>query len=352
MRARRSVQKGMLALASAALLFFAVEGAASLLVAVREARWDLAGADAGSIEEEQHCEYDADLGWMNIRGRRFDGLYGPGTSFTTNAQGLRATREYAPEVPEGRYRVICLGDSFTMGYGVGDADTFPALLEAGSERLEVVNMGLGGFGIDQDYLWYLRDGARLEAQLLLLLVIPDDFNRVLTDRFMGLHAKPRLAVEGGELVVHNVPVPQGFAASRSARLARAVAERLGVARLFAGAAERAPEIGDGPLPFTQVSERILQALRDAARAKGQDFAVVYLPPGPLMVRSETPMPVVRWLESFCTGAGIPYYDLTPSFRRIAPEELAAHFAHDHYSPRGNQVVAEALAAIIAADFDR
>lgn len=351
MGAGRAILKGSgVILLSSAFLFLAAEGAASLAVAVREARWELAGGS--SIEEEKHCEHDADLGWMNQRGRRFEGLYGPGTTYTTSAQGFRATREYAREVPAGRYRVICLGDSFTMGYGVGDADTFPARLEAGSERLEVVNMGLGGFGIDQDYLWYLRDGARLEAQLLLLLVIPDDFNRVLTDRFNGLYAKPRLAVEGGELVVHNVPVPQGFSSPPAVLLAREVARRLGMARLVGRAPAAPSEAEGGLLPFTQVSQRILQALRDAARERGQDFAVVYLPPGPLMVSSETPMPVVRWLESFCAGAGIPYYDLTPAFRRIAPEELAAHFALAHYSPAGNQVVADALAAIIAADFDR
>ena len=350
MSERRSILKGSaLILVSSVLLFFAVEGAASLLAAVREARWDLAGAPE-TIEEERHCEHDADLGWMNLRGRRFEGLYGPGTAYTTNAQGFRATQEYAPAAPAGRYRVICLGDSFTMGYGVDDADTVPARLEALSERFEVINMGLGGFGIDQDYLWYLRDGVGLEARLLLLLVIPDDFNRVLTDRFMDRYAKPRLAVEGGELVVHNVPVPEGFASSDGVRLARATAGRLGLARLFGRDAAVPEPAGDGPLPYVEVAGAILQALRDACR--GRDFAVVYLPPGPLMVRSETPMPVVRWLESFCAGEGIPFYDLTPSFQRIDPAGLAAHFAHEHYSPAGNQVVAEALAEIIAADFDR
>ena len=60
-----------LILGSSALLALVVEGLASAASAVRETRWALAGAPE-SIEEERHCEYDAELGWMNVRNARFE----------------------------------------------------------------------------------------------------------------------------------------------------------------------------------------------------------------------------------------------------------------------------------------
>jgi hypothetical protein len=336
------------ALAAAVVLFLAAEGLASVARAAAEARGARAAAE---VEEERHCEHDPDLGWMNRPNLAIDGMYGPGTSFTTNAQRLRATREYTAEIPAGRYRIVCLGDSFTMGYGVGDGDTFPARLEALSPRYEVINMGLGGFGLDQDYLWYLRDGVRFETDLLLLLLIPDDFNRVLTDLFLGRNPKPVLELAEGELRAANVPVPERFGRGGGPSLVARTARGLDLARLL-GAGPAPGSAEPGALAFVPVAGRILAELRDLSRERGQGFAVVYLPPGPLFVQTETRLPAIQWLEQFTARESIPYHDLTGAFDAVPKDELPACFAHGHYSPRGNALVAAALAEIVARDHDR
>lgn len=53
------------------------------------------------------------------------------------------------DVPPGRYASSARGGSFTLGYGVGDADTWCALLQTIDPRLETVNMGQAGYGLDQ-----------------------------------------------------------------------------------------------------------------------------------------------------------------------------------------------------------
>jgi hypothetical protein len=108
-------------------------------------------------------------------------LYGPGRSLTANARGFRALEEHAPEVPADRYRVVCLGDPFTMGYGVDDADTYPARVQ--------------------------RHCPALQADRLLFAFVDADLNRLGLDAFGGF-PKPRLDPEAGELVVRNVPVPR------------------------------------------------------------------------------------------------------------------------------------------------
>jgi len=336
------------ALVGGGVLFLAAEGAASVARAFGEARRSTV---AGSIEEERHCEHDPDLGWMNQPDLSIEGMYGPGTTYTTNSQRLRATRDYTEAVPAGRFRIVCLGDSFTMGYGVGDADTFAAQLEARVPRYEVVNMGLGGFGIDQDYLWYLRDGVRFETDLLLLLVIPDDFNRALTDTFLDRYPKPLLELAGGELRATNVPVPESFGRRAGPSLLSRVSRGLDLGRLLGGApaARRGP---DGPLAFVPVAGRILTDLRDLSAERGQAFAVAYLPPGPLFLESAQKLPAIQWLEQFAQRESIPYHDLTPAFADVPPAELPSCFALEHYSARGNALVAGALAEIVAREYDR
>ena len=113
------------------------------------------------LAERRHTQYDPLLGWVNAPGLRVPDMYGPGIALSTNARGFRNEIEFEPHVPVGRTRVICSGDSYTLGYGVGNDQTWCQLLTRFDARIESVNMGQGGYGLDQAYLWYKRDGAVL-----------------------------------------------------------------------------------------------------------------------------------------------------------------------------------------------
>jgi len=110
--------------------------------------------------ERLHTRYDAELGWISIPNVSLPDLYGPGIGLTTNADGFRGPLPVEDRDP-GTSRVICSGDSFTLGYGVGDLDTWCHQLAALDPGLRTVNMGQGGYGVDQAYLWYKRDGRTL-----------------------------------------------------------------------------------------------------------------------------------------------------------------------------------------------
>jgi hypothetical protein len=156
-------------------------------------------------------------------------MYGEGTVFTTNAQGFRGRENVDRAVPAGRYRVIALGDSFTMGYGVDDESSYAARMRAFCPALQTVNMGQGGYGVDQDYLWYKRDGAKLDAQVLLFAVIAQDFYRMAGDTFIG-YPKPVLRARDGGLAIENVPVPRAWESRTALRRARTFVESLAVVR--------------------------------------------------------------------------------------------------------------------------
>ena len=79
--------------------------------------------------------------------------------YTTNALGLRGSRDYGPK-PPGTIRLLMLGDSFTFGIGVNEGEPFCDLLQAavaGSRPpVEIINAGVGSYSPTLEYLT-LRD---------------------------------------------------------------------------------------------------------------------------------------------------------------------------------------------------
>ncbi|MDF3822037.1 lipase [Leptospira sp. 96542] len=65
--------------------------------------------------------------------------------FTTNSLGMRSTVEPDPEKP----KLLCLGDSLVMGFGVSDNETFCSLLDGvkiGGDTLQSLNIGVDAYG--------------------------------------------------------------------------------------------------------------------------------------------------------------------------------------------------------------
>jgi len=93
-----------------------------------------------------------------------------------NNLGLRGPDTTA-EKPSGTYRVIMLGDSFTMGKGVEDDQTFTALLGSslaarvaacGGPPVEVLNGGVDSYAPILSYIQLKRDIAPLRPDLVVL----------------------------------------------------------------------------------------------------------------------------------------------------------------------------------------
>ncbi|MEM7309312.1 MAG: SGNH/GDSL hydrolase family protein [Planctomycetota bacterium] len=321
------------------VLLIAAEGGAGLLLA-----WKDSG-DVEGIREELHCQYDPDLGWSHRASVHVGDLYGKHRALTTNARGFRATEEYTDEVPEGRYRVICAGDSFTLGYGVDDAATYEAELEAQEPRLQAVNMGQGGYGVDQAYLWYKRDGVRLDADLVLFVFIAPDFERMLDARFNGQYSKPLLRAVDGELQVDNVPVPNDFDAGGGQR-AKLLFERIALGELLRRATrpnrvEQAMQVAGSPLPFREPAQLMLADLAQTCTSQGSELVLVQLPLlDPLAGRPEE---VSAWISDVAAELEVPFVDLSPDFRALPPAEAELYYQPDgHFNALGNRLVAERL----------
>jgi hypothetical protein len=333
-----------LAVASTTVVFLLLEGALSLLMAAREA------THTPYMREESHSRYDADLGWSHRPGLRIEGMYGEGTAFTTNSQGFRAREEFAKAVPKDRYRVIALGDSFTMGYGVDDDASYAARMHAFCPTLQTVNMGQGGYGVDQDYLWYKRDGAKLDAQLLLFAFVAEDFFRMAGDTFTG-YPKPVLRALGGKLAVGNVPVPRAWESRTTLRRLRNFVESLALVRTGRWIMEKVEGKAEKPKAdefYGNVGDEVFAAaglafddLAAVSKARGQHLVLVYLPVIYLLPRE--PSREAAWLERYSRESGVPFINLTAEFEKLTPAEIARMYRPDyHYTDEGNRFVARAL----------
>src|SRR5262249_55373264 len=77
----------------------------------------------------------------------------------------------------GTYRVLLLGDSFVEAMQVPIEQTFARRLEAaltrpGGPRVEVISMGVSGYGTTSQYLWYREHGRAYQPDLVLLSFYP------------------------------------------------------------------------------------------------------------------------------------------------------------------------------------
>lgn len=114
-----------------------------------------------------------------------------------NSAGYRGPEVAAYPAP-GRSRVVMLGDSITFGHGVGDDETFSAFLSR-DPKLEGVNLGVPGYGTDQELIRLQRDGLALHprAAVLNVCVTNDFYDNVLPFAFFDGHSpKPYFVVEG------------------------------------------------------------------------------------------------------------------------------------------------------------
>ena len=91
----------------------------------------------------------------------------------TNSKGIRAEKEIQYEKPENIKRIVLLGDSFGMGYGVNLDQMFSTrmahYLEAKSGKIiEIVNLSTSGHGNAEELITLQNEGFKYKPDLVLL----------------------------------------------------------------------------------------------------------------------------------------------------------------------------------------
>jgi hypothetical protein len=218
-------------------------------------------------------------------------------------------------------------------------------------------MGQGGYGIDQSYLWYRRDGVPLAPRVHLFTFIVEDFARMGVTSFFG-YGKPRLRLDGDALAIENVPVPRAayfvpwlaqnarfLEELRSVQMFRALAQRVGVGAPAARADAEVPRL----------AAAVFAALAKQHRDAGSRLVLVYLPMQEER-RDDSTAKLRRFVADEAQRQGVPFLDGVAALREVPAEEVSGLYlaegvtqfpsAAGHYTVRGNQWVAQWLLAAL------
>lgn len=284
--------------------------------------------------------HDPLLGWSLAPGVRtrhrspeFD------VAVAIDARGFRADRAGSPDPPPEAPRIVAVGDSFTFGQGVEAREAFPALLE---RRLgaRVFNLGVPGYGLDQQLLMLESRGLRLRPDLILVgLHTPDVFRS--TKMSHGQFAKPRFRLRDGRLELTNVPVPAPFPPGTAPPPGRGL-ERSRVYRMLSVRLERR---GFGEV--WGLTRSLFGRMAERAAGAEARLVVLLLPPthavhGSALERRSQEATTGR-IAAILRDLGIEHHDLTPALAGRASREILFFPRDEHFTPAGHRAVAEAVA---------
>jgi len=159
-------------------------------------------------ERTRYTDYSATLGWT-IKKNGIAPLY------RANSQGIRGNHKYARQAPEDMIRISTYGDSYTHCDDVANHETWQVQLQQLNPDLEVLNFGVGGFGLDQAFLRYQEKIGQFDSQIVLIGYMTENiFRHVNVFRPFYLSAtgtpltKPRFALRNEELILIDNPMRQ------------------------------------------------------------------------------------------------------------------------------------------------
>jgi hypothetical protein len=248
-----------------------------------------------------------------------------GVDVAINEQKLR-DREIGFERQTGRFRILMLGDSLVFGWGVPPEATIPKRLEDLLNRAgihaEVLNAGVGNYNTSMETAYYLAEGRRYHADLVLLGYFINDAER-----------RPRYGA--------------GWLARKSAAYTYVTA-RLDVLLRMLGVGEHAnwrthlARIYDPADPTSGWPETMaaFDRLGAAARADGVRVAVVNLPDLHQLRRYPFAAQEAK-VRALAEAKNFAYLDLLPAVADLEPSTLWVASDDPHPNARADDIYASA-----------
>ncbi len=270
-----------------------------------------------------------------------------------NSKGLR-DREFSYEKPPGTRRILCLGDSFTFGYGVRADETFAKLLErslnegdSSGSRWEALNAGIGSTGTAQQLALYETECYKYSPDVVVVNFCPanDFFDNIASGLYtiendtLVKHEAVRTRARGIQRFTRFIP-GYGFLSSRS-HLLNLVRYRVAAMNYR----ELNRKVSQSTKPETVVAEHnrmtrlLLDRFQRSCAERGSRLVVMFMPP-PRAGEAG------RWtaeMIAHCETQGIPVLDLAPAFEAARQEGLQTYYRFEgHWNAAGHAIAARAL----------
>lgn len=308
-------------------------------------------------------------------------IQGQSVAIETNRHGMR-WREISEDKPPGKTRIAFLGDSFTWGAWSASVETaFVGQVDrvVGGEKHEVLNFGIGGYGIDDEELLLKEEVIRFSPDIVVLsLFTGNDFR----DTFLGLNkfrivdgttewrspppngaGKPLSVFAGlSDSLVTSVKASHLYGLLRPITLAfrsekRDLTFRPSEDFLSFTYWSRQPLPNEGKAAIAATLEH-LERIRQYCAEKGIRMVLVSLPFEEQVISPSWDGPGYsldypeKYVQDFARSRNVPYYSLLRPLREEFKRDPATplYLPFDvHFNDRGHRFVGERIAAFLKSE---
>jgi len=237
-------------------------------------RWIKELAPKKRVHPDDCYVYDEQKGWDVKPGYKNEKCKGK-FRVTINSKGLRSFKEIPYENKDNRQRILLLGDSFTFGDDCSDEEIFSYFLDKMLPDVDVLNLGVSGYGHDQIFLKFKAEGLKYNPDIVILNFIRGDMHR--NTLFFRDYAKPKFVVKDDRLVLKGVPVPTSKEIIMKEFLRPCLLTILGLAK-----SRKKEEDGAIEEEKLRVTKRLIVKMNDLCKNIGAKFVIVYVISHPIL----------------------------------------------------------------------
>lgn len=321
------------------------------------------GTESESQEDSRPrlLQEDKNLGWTSVPGLSVPDYFGKGRHLTINSQGARGNREYATEKSADGYRIVCLGDSFTFGDALGDEDCFPAVLQKLNPQIEAINLAVPGYSTGQMWLRAELEGWALKPDLVLVVLIWQDIERLGTSIPRFEARNPEFRINEGKIEATNIPFALNESGERNGSanqedIVGLITQKSAIARALTNVIPSRRTINPGTTEgsldkLIELTSLMFTDMNQKAQKSRSTFAVVLLPTIADLTTSKNQQAytlVEERLRILGESEGFPFLGLREIFLRRTEEEWRGLYfdpvmdKNRHCSARGNRLIASEI----------
>lgn len=252
-----------------------------------------------------------------------------GVDVAINSKGLRDA-EHTYEKPDSTFRILLLGDSITMGWGVAQDKLYADVLERqlnsrpplpSYKQYEVINAGVGNYNTDHELYYLESEGLKYRPDMVMVCFFINDGEIIKPPASIGFldrHSYLWAMTKGRlDMIQRMMAVEKDYIAFYNDLY-------------LPGSAERAA--------FEKAFHKILQTCRENDI---DPFVIIY----PELHVTDEAYPFKRvheLVEEISVAHHAPVADLTPVYRGEIPESLWVAPDDAHPNARAHQMAADAI----------
>jgi lysophospholipase L1-like esterase len=275
------------------------------------------------------------------------GLFSGGLNIPVNinSYGLR-NPEISIEKEENIFRILVIGDSFTMGMGVEAEEAYPTRLQAliqskASEplKIEVINAGVEGYNLIQCAAWYLNRGRALKPDLLVWAFNVNDLETRNQMKFNTATEPPSETSSKKSASSIALLFPTDMQSFYDQIILNSQIYRLWLKT------RQIPALGPPAIRADAIKlAPFIEKVKEACDLDNTSIIAVLLPD--MHVKKNTIHPSSKWFASKCQAENIPVISLASVFAGENIKDFHVHPCDPHPNARAHTVFAEKISQSI------